>query len=138
VFQCVVQSYLQWLQDSDYDPTCRLCGKNLTDDVDRCGKCVRLQCYGKDWCHSLGMCAVIKCCENWQFLCSWCLCSTLFCLHKLQAVEPVMFLLCLVQLSRCHVPIWTCPQGGRVHCTHAAVEASSDCTRSSCLVLFDT
>jgi len=45
VFQCVVQSYLQWLQDSDYDPTCRLCGKNLADDG--CGKCVRLQCYGK-------------------------------------------------------------------------------------------
>ena len=45
LFQCVVQSYLQWLQDSDYDPTCRLCGKNLTDDG--CGKCVRLQCYGK-------------------------------------------------------------------------------------------
>lgn len=41
--KCVVQSYLQWLQDSDYDPTCRLCGKNLTDDG--CGKCVRLQCY---------------------------------------------------------------------------------------------
>jgi len=46
LFQCVVQSYLQWLQDSDYDPTCRLCGKNLADDG--CGKCVRLQCYGKD------------------------------------------------------------------------------------------
>jgi len=45
LLKCVVQSYLQWLQDSDYDPTCRLCGKNLTDDG--CGKCVRLQCYGE-------------------------------------------------------------------------------------------
>lgn len=41
--RCVVQSYLQWLQDSDYDPTCRLCGKNLSDDS--CGPCVRLVCY---------------------------------------------------------------------------------------------
>ena len=45
-FQCIVQSYLQWLQDSDYDPTCRLCGKNLGDES--CGACVRLSCYGKD------------------------------------------------------------------------------------------
>lgn len=41
--KCVVQSYLQWLQDSDYDPTCRLCGKNLSDES--CGPCVRLMCY---------------------------------------------------------------------------------------------
>ena len=45
MFQCIVQSYLQWLQDSDYDPTCRLCGKNLNED--ECGDCVRLTCYGK-------------------------------------------------------------------------------------------
>jgi hypothetical protein len=24
-FQCVVQSYLQWLQDSDYNPNCHFC-----------------------------------------------------------------------------------------------------------------
>lgn len=41
--KCVVQSYLQWLQDSDYDPTCRLCGKNLADES--FGPCVRLVCY---------------------------------------------------------------------------------------------
>lgn len=41
--KCVVQSYLQWLQDSDYDPTCRLCGKSLAEAA--CGQCVRLQCY---------------------------------------------------------------------------------------------
>ncbi|ESN91550.1 hypothetical protein HELRODRAFT_70089 [Helobdella robusta] len=41
--RCIVQSYLRWLQDSDYDPTCRLCGKNLADDS--CGPCVRLVCY---------------------------------------------------------------------------------------------
>lgn len=41
--KCIVQSYLQWLQDSDYDPTCRLCGKTLADES--CGPCVRLSCY---------------------------------------------------------------------------------------------
>lgn len=41
--KCVVQSYLQWLQDSDYDPACRLCGKNLSDEDS--GECVRLTCY---------------------------------------------------------------------------------------------
>lgn len=41
--KCIVQSYLQWLQDSDYDPTCRLCGKKLTDDDNT--ECVRLICY---------------------------------------------------------------------------------------------
>lgn len=41
--RCVVQSYLRWLQDSDYDPTCRLCGKNLSDES--CGPCVRLVCH---------------------------------------------------------------------------------------------
>lgn len=46
VFQCIVQSYLQWLQDSDYDPTCRLCSSPLTDDKQ--GDCVRLLCYGEE------------------------------------------------------------------------------------------
>lgn len=41
--KCVVQSYLQWLQDSDYDPNCRLCGKNLGEES--AGECVRLTCY---------------------------------------------------------------------------------------------
>nr|CAD7194796.1 unnamed protein product [Timema douglasi] len=37
---CIVQSYLQWLQDSDYNPICELCTKELaTED------CVRLICY---------------------------------------------------------------------------------------------
>ncbi|ELU08622.1 hypothetical protein CAPTEDRAFT_169662 [Capitella teleta] len=41
--QCIVRSYLQWLQDSDYDPSCRLCGKVLGDES--AGPCVRLVCY---------------------------------------------------------------------------------------------
>lgn len=41
--RCIVKSYLQWLQDSDYNPLCTLCNKNLSDDA--CGECVRLTCY---------------------------------------------------------------------------------------------
>jgi len=39
--KCVVQSYLAWLQDSDYDPNCPLCGQDLTNG----DQCVRLVCY---------------------------------------------------------------------------------------------
>ena len=45
IFQCIVQSYLQWLQDSDYSPDCTLCSRSLSDDG--CGECVRLTCYGR-------------------------------------------------------------------------------------------
>nr|ACO11730.1 Zinc finger protein-like 1 [Caligus rogercresseyi] len=38
--KCVVQSYLQWLQDSDYSPRCPYCSQDLTDQA-----CVRLVCY---------------------------------------------------------------------------------------------
>ncbi|KAJ1529297.1 hypothetical protein ONE63_006094 [Megalurothrips usitatus] len=38
--KCVVQSYLQWLQDSDYNPSCALCSKELASE-----DCVRLVCY---------------------------------------------------------------------------------------------
>uniref|UniRef100_A0A8D8U0E0 Zinc finger protein-like 1 homolog n=1 Tax=Cacopsylla melanoneura TaxID=428564 RepID=A0A8D8U0E0_9HEMI len=38
--KCIVQSYLQWLQDSDYNPSCELCKKDLSSD-----NCVRLTCY---------------------------------------------------------------------------------------------
>ncbi|XP_055607615.1 zinc finger protein-like 1 homolog [Uranotaenia lowii] len=38
--KCTVQSYIQWLKDSDYDSSCTLCG-NLLDNED----CVRLICY---------------------------------------------------------------------------------------------
>ncbi|GLH02185.1 Uncharacterized protein GBIM_08222 [Gryllus bimaculatus] len=38
--KCVVQSYLQWLQDSDYNPICELCTKELESE-----DCVRLICY---------------------------------------------------------------------------------------------
>ncbi|KAL4238126.1 Zinc finger protein-like 1 [Mactra antiquata] len=41
--KCIVQSYLQWLQDSDYSPDCTLCLKSLSDET--CGECVRLACY---------------------------------------------------------------------------------------------
>uniref|UniRef100_A0A2R5LLV3 Zinc finger protein-like 1 homolog n=1 Tax=Ornithodoros turicata TaxID=34597 RepID=A0A2R5LLV3_9ACAR len=37
---CIVQSYLQWLQDSDYDPVCQLCRKELCNAT-----CARLLCY---------------------------------------------------------------------------------------------
>lgn len=41
--KCIVQSYLQWLQDSDYSPDCPLCTRSLSDET--CGECVRLTCY---------------------------------------------------------------------------------------------
>lgn len=41
--KCIIKSYLQWLQDSDYNPLCVLCDKNLSDE--NCGECVRLTCY---------------------------------------------------------------------------------------------
>ncbi|KAG5885958.1 hypothetical protein JTB14_018412 [Gonioctena quinquepunctata] len=37
---CVVQSYLQWLQDSDYNSICELCSKDLN-----VGDSIRLTCY---------------------------------------------------------------------------------------------
>ncbi|KAF6036101.1 ZFPL1 [Bugula neritina] len=40
---CVVQSYLNWLKDSDYNPTCLLCSGRLDDE--NFGECVRLICY---------------------------------------------------------------------------------------------
>ncbi|KAM4547116.1 zinc finger protein-like 1 [Fundulus diaphanus] len=38
--KCIVQSYLQWLQDSDYNPNCALCNNPLTAQ-----DTVRLICY---------------------------------------------------------------------------------------------
>ncbi|KAL0994086.1 hypothetical protein UPYG_G00117590 [Umbra pygmaea] len=38
--KCIVQSYLQWLQDSDYNPNCRLCNNPLISQ-----DTVRLICY---------------------------------------------------------------------------------------------
>jgi len=53
---CVVQSYLQWLQDSDYNPNCLFCDQALADEP-----CVRLSCYHifhwvclDKWARSLG------------------------------------------------------------------------------------
>ncbi|XP_052864085.1 zinc finger protein-like 1 homolog [Anopheles cruzii] len=37
---CTVQSYIQWLKDSDFDSNCTLCGSLRTSD-----DCVRLICY---------------------------------------------------------------------------------------------
>jgi hypothetical protein len=37
---CVVQSYLQWLQDSDYNSICELCNKDLNVEDS-----IRLTCY---------------------------------------------------------------------------------------------
>nr|CAB3267937.1 ZF-like 1 zinc finger protein [Phallusia mammillata] len=38
--RCVVQSYLNWLKDSDYNPSCALCNVSLLE-----GDVVRLMCY---------------------------------------------------------------------------------------------
>ncbi|XP_047512075.1 zinc finger protein-like 1 homolog [Pieris napi] len=38
--KCIIQSYLQWLQDSDYNPICEICTKSLAE-----GECIRLTCY---------------------------------------------------------------------------------------------
>lgn len=38
--KCIVQSYLQWLQDSDYNPNCTLCNNSLVSQ-----DTVRLICY---------------------------------------------------------------------------------------------
>ncbi|RXG54460.1 Zinc finger protein-like 1 [Armadillidium vulgare] len=38
--KCIVQSYLQWLNDSDYNPVCQLCQEDLELD-----ECLRLVCY---------------------------------------------------------------------------------------------
>lgn len=38
--KCTVQSYIQWLKDSDFDSSCTLCGNPLDDE-----DCVRLICY---------------------------------------------------------------------------------------------
>uniref|UniRef100_T1I0L6 Zinc finger protein-like 1 homolog n=1 Tax=Rhodnius prolixus TaxID=13249 RepID=T1I0L6_RHOPR len=37
--KCIVQSYLQWLQDSDYNPNCMVCEEKLISE-----DCVRLVC----------------------------------------------------------------------------------------------
>ncbi|XP_064622647.1 uncharacterized protein LOC135484881 [Lineus longissimus] len=41
--KCIVQSYLRWLQDSDYKPVCQLCSGRL--DNEEQSECVRLLCY---------------------------------------------------------------------------------------------
>nr|CAG4652055.1 EOG090X0ASS [Triops cancriformis] len=38
--KCIVQSYLQWLKDSDYSPSCELCSGDLNNE-----ECIRLTCY---------------------------------------------------------------------------------------------
>lgn len=38
--KCVIKSYLNWLEDSDYDPNCQLCQRGLVE-----GECARLVCY---------------------------------------------------------------------------------------------
>ncbi|KAB7499395.1 Zinc finger protein-like 1-like protein [Armadillidium nasatum] len=41
--KCIVQSYLQWLNDSDYNPVCQLCQEDLELD-----ECLRLVCYASN------------------------------------------------------------------------------------------
>ena len=40
--QCVVRSYVSWLQDNDYNPNCSLCQRSLTETGD---ETLRLICY---------------------------------------------------------------------------------------------
>lgn len=40
--QCIVQSYLRWLEDSDYNALCALCTESLSN-----GEVIRLVCYGE-------------------------------------------------------------------------------------------
>ncbi|CAF1014821.1 unnamed protein product [Adineta steineri] len=40
--QCVVRSYVSWLQDNDYNPNCSLCQKSLSDTDE---ETIRLICY---------------------------------------------------------------------------------------------
>ena len=40
--QCVVRSYVSWLQDNDYNPNCSLCQRSLADTED---ETIRLTCY---------------------------------------------------------------------------------------------
>ena len=40
--KCVVHSYVNWLEDSDFDPTCSLCSNALDE-----GEVIRLVCYGE-------------------------------------------------------------------------------------------
>ena len=42
--KCVVQTYLKWLEDSDFDPLCVFCGQTLEE-----GDVIRLTCF--DLCH---------------------------------------------------------------------------------------
>lgn len=42
LLQCVVKSYKEWLQDSDYDPTCALCRHPLTEA--NADEVIRLEC----------------------------------------------------------------------------------------------
>ena len=44
----MVQSYLQWLQDSDYNPNCAFCDEELANE-----SCVRLSCYRKFTSHNV-------------------------------------------------------------------------------------
>lgn len=53
--QCIVQSYLQWLQDSDYNPNCTLCDNPLAGQ-----DTVRLVCYGKFTYRSYLIVLIIK------------------------------------------------------------------------------
>ena len=55
--QCIVRSYISWLQDNDYDPNCSLCQNSLADNSE---ETIRLVCYDlfhwsclNDYCHSL-------------------------------------------------------------------------------------
>jgi len=40
--QCIVRSYVSWLQDNDYNPNCSLCQRSLTETSE---ETIRLICY---------------------------------------------------------------------------------------------
>ncbi|CAB0014773.1 unnamed protein product [Nesidiocoris tenuis] len=38
--RCIVQTYREWLRDADYDPSCKLCSRALSNE-----DCLRLPCF---------------------------------------------------------------------------------------------
>lgn len=81
VIQCIVKSYLHWLQDSDYNPVCTLCNGSLAE-----GDVIRLVCYG--------MCILQRSYPNlkaekvsgWMLPIDWISCWHLLCYHILTQI----------------------------------------------------
>lgn len=85
--QCIVQSYLQWLKDSDYDSSCTLCKDSLDKD-----ECVRLICYRKFiicFIILLCICGLIPCDRFHLFLTSFLCITKLFLSYNINRCIPL-------------------------------------------------